>query len=91
MYRYFDQFNNEEKTKNAYKQFNKIVCVSQYAKEKFTERMGIKENVIVRYNINLTNDIKIKQKKKLKKNLIKIRLKFVLQVDQQKPRDMTDY
>lgn len=52
--------------------------MSQYAKEKFTERMGIKENVIVRYNINLTNDIKIKQKKKLKKNLIKIRLKFVL-------------
>ena len=87
----FDQFNNEEQTKNAYRKFNKIVCVSQYAKEKFTERMGIKENVIVRYNINLTNDIKIKQKKKLKKNLIKIRLKFVLQVDQQELKDMTDY
>ena len=61
----FDWFNNEEKTKDAYKKFNKIVCVSQYAKEKFIERMGIKENVIVRYNINLTDDIKKKSKEKI--------------------------
>ena len=61
----FDWFNNEEQTKNAYRKFNKIVCVSQYAKEKFTERMGIKENVIVRYNINLTDDIKNKAEEKI--------------------------
>ena len=61
----FDWFNNEEKTKDAYKKFNKIVCVSQYAKEKFIERMGIKENVIVRYNINLTDDIKNKAEEKI--------------------------
>lgn len=61
----FDWFNNEEQTKNAYRKFNKIVCVSQYAKEKFKERMGIKENVIVRYNINLTDDIKKKSKEKI--------------------------
>lgn len=56
----FDWFSSEEKTKNAYKKFNKIVCVSQYTKNKFIERMGIKENVIVRYNINLIDDIKRK-------------------------------
>lgn len=61
----FDWFNNEEQTKNAYRKFNKIVCVSQYAKEKFKERMGIKENVIVRYNINLTDDIKNKAEEKI--------------------------
>ena len=72
----FDWFNNEEKTKDAYKKFNKIVCVSQYAKEKFIERMGIKENVIVRYNINLTDDIKNKAEEKIeekfKKNTFKV-------------------
>lgn len=67
----FDWFNNEEKTKNAYKQFNKIVCVSQYAKEKFTERIGIKENIIVRYNINLTDDIKNKAEEKIEEKFNK--------------------
>lgn len=67
----FDWFNNEEKTKNAYKKFNKIVCVSQYAKEKFIERMGIKENVIVRYNINLTDDIKNKAEEKIEEKFNK--------------------
>ena len=67
----FDWFNNEEQTKNAYRKFNKIVCVSQYAKEKFTERMGIKENVIVRYNINLTDDIKNKAEEKIEEKFNK--------------------
>ena len=67
----FDWFNNEEKTKDAYKKFNKIVCVSQYAKEKFIERMGIKENVIVRYNINLTDDIKNKAEEKIEEKFNK--------------------
>lgn len=53
----FDWFSSEEKTINAYKKFDNIVCVSQYTKEKFIERMGISENVFVRYNINLVNDI----------------------------------
>ena len=67
----FDWFNNEEQTKNAYRKFNKIVCVSQYAKEKFKERMGIKENVIVRYNINLTDDIKNKAEEKIEEKFNK--------------------
>lgn len=67
----FDWFNNEEQTKNAYRKFNKIVCVSQYAKDKFTERMGIKENVIVRYNINLTDDIKNKAEEKIEEKFNK--------------------
>lgn len=61
----FDWFNNEEQTKNAYRKFNKIVCVSQYAKEKFIEKMEIDDNVIVKYNINLTDDIKKKSKEKI--------------------------
>lgn len=53
----FDWFRTEEQTINAYKKFNNIVCVSQYAKEMFIKRMGINKNVVVRYNINLVNDI----------------------------------
>lgn len=53
----FDWFKTEEQTINAYKKFNKIICVSQYAKEMFMKRMGINKNVVVRYNVNLVNDI----------------------------------
>ena len=56
----FDWFNNEEKTKKAYKCFDKIICVSKFAKEKFIERMDINENVVVKYNINLVDEIKEK-------------------------------
>lgn len=53
----FDWFKTEEQTISAYKKFNKIICVSQYAKEMFVKRMGINKNVVVRYNVNLVNDI----------------------------------
>lgn len=56
----FDWFNKENKVIKAYEKFNNIICVSQFSKKKFIERMGIMENIIVRYNINLCNEIILK-------------------------------
>lgn len=66
----FDWFKNEEETICAYKKFNNIICVSEYTKEKFIERMGIKEKVIVRYNINLYKDIISKSNETIDKDNI---------------------
>ena len=44
----------------CYKKFDKIVCVSENAKKMFTKRFGIKDNLIVKYNILDDNIIKSK-------------------------------
>lgn len=56
----FDYFKNKEETVQAYLKFDNIICVSEYVKQKFIEIMGIKKNVIVRYNINQCGEIKEK-------------------------------
>lgn len=66
----FDWFKNEEQTIDAYKKFDNIVCVSKYTKEKFIERMGIKEKVIVRYNINLCKNIILQSNEDIEKDII---------------------
>lgn len=65
----FDWFKNEEQTIQSYKKFDNIVCVSKYTKEKFIERMGIKENVIVRYNINLCKNIILQSNEVIEKDI----------------------
>lgn len=72
----FDWFISEKQTINAYKQFDKIICVSEYAKNKFIERMGINKNVIVRYNVNLCNEIIEKSNEKIDE--IKNSIKFTI-------------
>ena len=71
----FDWFRTEEQTINAYKKFDNIVCVSQYAKEMFIKRMGINKNVVVRYNINLVSDIIEKSNEDIEENFKENRLK----------------
>lgn len=71
----FDWFRTEEQTINAYKKFDNIVCVSQYAKEMFIKRMGINKNVVVRYNINLVSDIIDKSNEDIEENFKENRLK----------------
>lgn len=71
----FDWFRTEEQTINAYKKFDNIVCVSQYAKEMFIKRMGINKNVVVRYNINLVSDIIEKANEDIEENFKENRLK----------------
>ena len=44
-------FNNMEEAKEAYKVFDKIVAVSNQAKEKFIEVIGYKEKVVTIYNM----------------------------------------
>lgn len=58
----FDWFKKREDVIKAYNRFNKIVCVSEYAKEKFSETMGIYENEECKYNINICSDIIKKSK-----------------------------
>lgn len=64
----FDWFSSEKRTVNAYKKFDNIVCVSEFAKQKFSEKMGIKDKVIVRYNVNLCDDIKEKSREEVDEN-----------------------
>lgn len=71
----FDWFKTEKQTINAYKSFDNIICVSQYAKEMFIKRMGINKGVIVRYNINLVNDIIEKSTEDIEENFKENRLK----------------
>ena len=56
----YDYFKDESTTRNAYLKFDKIICVSEYVKEMFTQVMKITDNCVVRYNINQTEDIKEK-------------------------------
>lgn len=44
-------YNNLNEHIETYKKFDKIICVSQSAKDAFVERFGFDENVIVKYNI----------------------------------------
>lgn len=44
-------FNNMEETKEAYKVFDKIVAVSNQAKEKFIEVIGYEEKIVTIYNM----------------------------------------
>ncbi len=45
-------FEGAEDAAEAYKRFDKIVCVSEQSQRAFTEKFGISENVITRYNVN---------------------------------------
>ncbi len=46
----------------CYKRFDKIVCVSESAKNAFTKRFGIDKNLVVRYNV--LDDSKVREKAK---------------------------
>lgn len=72
----FDWFHSELETINAYKNFNKIVCVSEFSKNKFIQRMGIKDNLIVRYNVNLCDEIRIKSNELIEENFSKNRFRI---------------
>lgn len=50
-------FKNRKDAVESYKQFDRIVCVSNTVKEQFQKISGIKENVIVKYNTNETEKI----------------------------------
>ena len=45
-------FNTFEEAKEAYKKFDKIICVSEQARKAFIERFGIDKNVITLNNVN---------------------------------------
>lgn len=43
-------FKNEDKQKNAYKNFNNIICVSRSLRDDFIDKFNIENNVIIKYN-----------------------------------------
>lgn len=55
-------FNNLEEVKSAYKKFDKIVCVSNKAKESFIDVIGCKEETTTIYNMIPVEDIIQKSK-----------------------------
>ena len=50
-------FKNRKDAVESYKQFDRIVCVSNTVKEQFQKISGIEENIIVKYNTNETEKI----------------------------------
>lgn len=65
---YLAGFTSDEEAKIAYQKFDKIVCVSETVKKSVFERWGLKNNVVVRYNIN--DEKLIKNSKAEKRNSI---------------------
>lgn len=53
---------------NAYRNFDKIVCVSEIVKGAFIEKFGISDSVCVRYNPVDSADIREKAKEKIDEN-----------------------
>lgn len=51
-------FRDEREAVNCYKEFNKIVCVSESVKEAFENISDIHEDIVVKYNTNETEKIK---------------------------------
>ncbi len=51
---------NLEKHIKCYKSFDKIVCVSENAKEAFIKRFGVFDNLIVKHNV--LNDMQVREK-----------------------------
>ena len=47
---------------DCYKKYDKIICVSETVKDAFTERFGIDDNIVVKYNV--VDDSLIRQKAK---------------------------
>lgn len=54
------RFKNHREHCNAYKKFDKIICVSQTTKSSFEEKFFVSENVCVRYNPVDSNEVKKK-------------------------------
>lgn len=58
-------YKNIEDEKKCYKKFEKLVFVSDYSKKSFENKYRIKENLVTKYNVNLTNEIKEKAQEKV--------------------------
>ena len=70
----------------CYKRFDKIVCVSENVQEMFTKRFGIKDNLIVKYNILDDEAIKNKSIEPLTKSDV-FRIVSVGRLESQKGYD----
>ncbi len=58
-------FKNIEEEKKVYKSFNKIICVSEEVKKRFTEKTGITNNLYVQVNPINTEEILEKAKENI--------------------------
>lgn len=79
-------YGNMDEHIDAYKKFDKIVCVSNNVKEAFSQRFGITENVIVKYNLIDEEIIKEKAKEPVERS-DKIRIVTVGRLSKRKGFD----
>lgn len=75
---YTNNFKNLNCVKNAYKSFDKVVCVSEQAKEGFKSVIGDTGNLITIYNMLPTEEIKTLSTEKPKVNVKKDKFHIVL-------------
>lgn len=64
-----DVFRNIKEEKECYKRFNKIVCVSEEVKNRFSNKTGITDNLYVQINPICSNEIIEKSKEEIKEEL----------------------
>ncbi len=62
-------FINLEEEKKCYRKFNQIVCVSDEVKNKFTEKTGIKKNIVVQVNPINSKEIRKRAKEEITRPL----------------------
>lgn len=62
-------FRNIEEEKNCYKEFNKIICVSEEVKNRFISKTGITKNIYVQINPIQSDEILNRSEEKIEENL----------------------